>query len=358
MKRFPFLLILGAILLSACTSSQARSSDSSEAIVITDALGRQVSLPAPPQRIAITGKALFMIADAAYIFPEAPVRIVGLGDAGQGTSNFIALIDPDYESKAILAEAGAEQIAALKPDLVILKSYLAETVGKPIEEIGIPVVYVDFETPEQYARDLAIFGGVFQNPGRAAEVATFYQDKTAQIQQAIGENAATPRVLMLYYNDKDGGVAFNVPPAAWIQTRMVEIAGGDPIWTEANLGGSWTQVTLEQIAAWDADQIFIIAYRQNSADIVATLKADPTWQALRATQNGQLHAFPGDLYSWDQPDTRWLLGLTWLAGKLHPESFPDLDMTAETQAFYQTLYGLDTDFFDIHIRPTFMGDLP
>ena len=56
MKRFPFLLILGAILLSACTSSQARSSDSSEAIVITDALGRQVSLPAPPQRIAITGQ--------------------------------------------------------------------------------------------------------------------------------------------------------------------------------------------------------------------------------------------------------------------------------------------------------------
>ena len=73
---------------------------------------------------------------------------------------------------------------------------------------------------------------------------------------------------MLYYNDKDGSVAFNVPPAAWMQTRMVELAGGDPIWTKANLGGSWTQVTLEQIAAWDADQIFMIAYHQNSEDVV------------------------------------------------------------------------------------------
>jgi iron complex transport system substrate-binding protein len=357
MKRLLYLIIFGVIFLGACAASQSDEA-SQEAIVITDALDRQVILPAAPQRIVFTGKALFMLVDAAYIFPEASERIVGMGDAGQGTSNFIALIDPDYEAKAILAEAGAEQIAALKPDLVILKSYLAETVGKPIEEIGIPVVYVDFETPEQYDRDLAIFGQVFQNPVRAAEAAAYYQDKMAQIQQAIEEDTTAPRVLMLYYNNNDGNVAFNVPPATWIQTRMVELAGGNPIWTEANLGGSWVQVALEQIAAWDADQIFIIAYRQNSADIVADLEADPTWQALRATQNGQLHAFPGDLYSWDQPDPRWLLGLTWLAGKLHPESFHDLDMMAEAQSFYQTLYGLDAGFFETHIRPKFMGDLP
>jgi iron complex transport system substrate-binding protein len=357
MNRFTYLLVLGSILLSACTTSQADPA-APDALVITDALDRQVTLPAAPQRIVVTGKALFMIADAAYIFPEAPERVVGMGNAGQGTSNFIALIDPDYGSKAILEDAGAEQIAALKPDLVILKSYLAETVGKPIEEIGIPVVYVDFETPEQYGRDLAIFGQVFQNPARAAEAAAYYQDRITQIQQAVGENAVSPHVLLLYYNDKDGNVAFNVPPAAWIQTRMVEIAGGTPIWTDANLGGGWTQVSLEQIAAWDADQIFIIAYRQDSAEVVAALIADPNWQALRAVQDGQLHAFPGDLYSWDQADTRWLLGLTWLGGQLHPESFPDLDITAEAQTFYQNLYGLDSAFFEMHIRPTFTGDLP
>jgi len=357
MKRFVYLLILGAIFLGACAAAQA-DSPSQNSVVITDALDRQVTLPAVPQRIVFTGKALFMLVDAAYIFPEASERIIGMGDAGQGTSNFIALIDPDYDAKAILEEAGAEQLAALKPDLVILKSYLAETVGKPIEEIGIPVVYVDFETPEQYDRDLAIFGQIFQDPVRAAEAAAYYQNKMVQVQQAIGENSTVPRVLMLYYSDKDGNVAFNVPPAAWMQTRMVELAGGDPIWTEVNLGGSWAQVTLEQIAAWDADQIFIIAYRQNSADVIADLESDPTWQALRATQNGQLHAFPGDLYSWDQPDPRWILGLTWLAGKLHPESFPTLDMMAEAQSFYQTLYGVDADFFESHIRPTFMGDLP
>jgi iron complex transport system substrate-binding protein len=281
-----------------------------------------------------------------------------LGNAGQGTSNFIALIDPDYEKKAILGnDAGAEQIAALHPDVVILKSFLAEKVGQPIEAIGIPVVYVDFETPEQYPRDLAILGQIFDDPVRAETAAAYYRKMTTRIEQAV-TGQTRPRTLMLVYSAKDGTAAFKVPPSNWMQTRMMTMAGGDPVWTEAALGGGWTTVSLEQIAAWNPDQIFVIAYREDSAQVVAKLKSDPNWQPLRAVQNGNLHAFPGDLYSWDQPDPRWILGLTWLAGRLHPEQFPGLDITAETQNFYQTLYGLDAEFFNIHIRPTFHGDLP
>jgi iron complex transport system substrate-binding protein len=335
------------------------STSQSDLIVITDALGREVTLASPPQRIVITGRALFMIADAAYLFPGAAEKIVGMGDAGQGSFNFISLIDPNYAAKATLSrDAGAEQVAALKPDLVILKSFLAETVGAPVEAVGIPVVYVDLETPEQYARDLAILGKVFQDESRAQEVAAFYQSRVAQIEQTVNAAANKPRVLMLYYNDRDGNVAFNVPPRNWIQTQMVEIAGGEPVWADANPGSGWTQVTLEQIAAWDADQIFIIAYLNNPSVVVDGLKTDPNWQPLRAVKEGQLYAFPADLYSWDQPDTRWILGLTWLAGRIHPDQFSDLDITAEAQAFYESLYGLDAAFFVQSIQPTFQGDLP
>jgi iron complex transport system substrate-binding protein len=177
------------------------------------------------------------------------------------------------------------------------------------------------------------------------------------IKQVIGSGGTKPRTLLLYYNDKDGKVAFNVPPLGWMQTQMVQVAGGDPVWGDANLGSSWTQVTLEQIAAWDADRIFIIAYNKNPSDVVTGLKADPNWQALRAVQEDQLYAFATDLYSWDQPDPRWILGLTWLAGKLHPELFPGLNITSEAQTFYQSLYGLDATFFEQNILPTFKGDL-
>lgn len=373
MKSLSFLLLAFFVLLAGCApqaevnpapatpmpvTQQPPTATPDTSITIVDALNREVTLPTAPQRIVLTGKALFMIADAAYIFPGATEKIVGLGNAGQGSGNFIQLIDPNYAEKQNLdRDAGAEQVAALQPDLVILKSYLAESVGAPIEALGIPVVYIDFETPEQYQRDLAILGKVFDDEARAAEIAAFYQFKTDEIAKTV-KDAPKPRVLMLSYNDKDGKVAFNVPPMNWLQTKMVEIAGGEPVWADANPGGSWSQVTLEQIAAWDADQIFVVSYFKNPTEVVRELKADPNWQSIRSVKEDQIYAFPGDLYSWDQPDPRWILGLTWLAGKIHPELFPTLDMTAEALNFYQTLYGLDEAFVQEKIIPTFKGVLP
>ncbi|MFN8598026.1 MAG: hypothetical protein U0559_17805 [Anaerolineae bacterium] len=41
-------------------------------------------------------------------------------------------------------------------------------------------------------------------------------------------------------------------------------------------------MNLEQIAAWNPDQIYIIAYNGNAQDVVAKLKADSKWAALKA----------------------------------------------------------------------------
>lgn len=334
------------------------TSQPSGEIQVTDALGREVTLEMPPQRIVVTGKALIMVLDALYIFPEASNRIAAIGSAAQGSTNFIVLIDPNFKQKAILQQdAGAEQIAAVHPDLVILKSILAETTGKALEEIGIPVVYVDFETPEQYTRDLQVLGQVYQDEARAKQVVGYYQSVVEQIQSALAGESSKPRTLLLYYNEQGGGVSFNVPPASWMQTKIVELAGGEPVWADANLGNGWTKVSLEQIAAWDADDILIVSYTKSASEVVRSLKTDPQWQALRAVQQGRLYSFPGDLYSWDQPDVRWALGLTWLAGRLHPDRFPNLDVIHQAQDFYQTLYNLDPSFFDQNIRPLLKGDV-
>lgn len=330
-------------------------------ITVTDAMQRQVTLQQPPQRVVLVGKALFMVADVIYAFPEASQRIAAIGSTAQGRLDWIPVADPSYGDKTILqSDAGPEQIAAIQPDAVILKSSNAEKLGKPLETLGIPVVYVDFETPEQYQRDLATLGQLFGNTARAQELAAFFRAQADKVLQATAglTDAQRPRVLLMYYTEKDGAVAFSVPPLAWMQTLLVQMAGGQPIWQDAQLGNGWTKVNLEQIAAWDADQIYIIAYLNPVKDVVARLKADPQWQMLRAVKDGQLYAFPGDYYSWDQPDTRWILGLTWLASKVQPDFFPGLDMDKEARTFYRQVYNLDDADYNQHVKPNLSGDLP
>lgn len=336
------------------------ASSSGGSFTVSDALGREITFEQAPQRIVLAGKALFMVADAIYLFPEAGQNIVALGSTGQGSGNFIPMIDPTFADKISLAsDAGAEQIAAAQPDCVIMKSSNAEKLGKPLEELKIPVVYLDFETPDQYERDLATLGQLFQNPDRAAEVATFYQGKVDSISQTVSSltDDQKPRTLILYYNEKDGAIAFNVPPLSWMQTLIVQSAGGAPVWADANPVDSWTKVSLEQVAAWNPDIIFIVAYFNPVDDVVASLKADPQWQALDAVKNDKIFGFATDVYSWDQPDTRWILGLTWMAGKLHPDLFPDLDMVKEAQTFYQELYGIDEATFQKDLQPLMSGDI-
>jgi molybdenum ABC transporter molybdate-binding protein len=343
--------------IPAATSASASSTGG---FTVTDALGRNVTFTKAPQKIVLAGKALFMVADAIYMFPEAGARVVALGSTAQGSGNFIPMIDATFKSKITLdSNAGAEQIAAAQPDLVIMKSSNAQTLGKALEAVNIPVVYLDFETPDQYQRDLKTLGQVFQNPDQATKLAAYFQnavDTVTKVTSTVVDDKK-PNALLLYYNVKDNVVSFSIPAMSMIQTTLVQDAGGKPVWKDANPGSGWAQVNLEQVAAWNPDVIFIVSYFSPVNDVIAKLKADAKWQALSAVKNNKLYGFASDVYSWDEPDPRWILGLTWLAGKMNPDLFPGQDIQKVAQSFYKDLYGMDDASFQKNIQPIITGDV-
>ena len=327
----------------------------STGITVTDALGREVTLPGTPQRIVLVGKALFMVADAIYAFPEAGKNIVALGSTAQGPSNFIPIIDPAFKDKiALEIDAGPEQIAAANPDCVILKSSNKSTIGDPLEELNIPVIYMDFETPEQYDRDMKTMGQIFQNPKRAEEILTYFKGTMDTVTKTLStvKEEDKPRTLVLYYSDKDGAVSFNVPPMGWMQTILIKNGGGIPVWEDANPSKGWTKVNFEQVAAWDPDVIFVVAYFNPLDEVVGILITDTQWKELKAVKNKRVFGFATDIYSWDQPDTRWALGLQWVASILHPDLFKDWDITAASKDFYQKIYAMDDATFEKDIVPS------
>jgi iron complex transport system substrate-binding protein len=323
-------------------------------ILLTDAKGRDVAFAAPPERIVIAGRGLFMITDALYLFPEAPRRIAAMGRDTQSERDFLPLVDPDFAAKVFLeSEAAAEQIAPLRPDVVLLKRGIADRLGASLERLDIPVVYLDLETPEQYQRDIRLLGRLLGDPDRAETVCRFYEERLRAVERCMTglPEIEKPRVLLLQHMTTGGETGYAVPPASWIQTTMVSRAGGRPVWTEGSAGLGWTVVGMEQIAAWDPDQVFVVSYRGDAEEIVEKMKTNGAWRALRAVKTGELHGFPADARSWDQPDTRWPLGLLWLATKIHPERTGSIDMAAEVLRFYSELYGLDPDVIRARVLP-------
>jgi iron complex transport system substrate-binding protein len=312
-------------------------------------------------RVITCGKAHYLVLDALYMFPEASEAVVAFGNSSQVGGTFIQILDPDAQQRAVLApDPGVEEILAHSPDTVVLKNYLKNGLGRQLEALNVPVLYVDLESPEQFHRDIAAIGQLFGNPRRAEALNRYYTENLDGVQRLSREitEAEKPDTLLLYCSVRSSTASFNVPPGQWLQTRLVQWAGGKPVWLEAAAGSGWQQISFEQIAAWNPEVVLLVSYHTPVEEVKTTLLSDPKWLELEAVKRGNLLAFPADFLSWDQPDPRWVLGLNWLARKLQPGSFPSAEMEEKVIEFYSFVYGFSAERVEELILPMIRGDYP
>ena len=331
-------------------------------IRLTDAAGQAVVLKGVPQRLAVVGRGPYMGLHLLYMFPTAWERLVGLEKTGATADDFLPYVDPNWGQKAVLnANPNAEGIAALKPDLVIMKGTVPDALSTALAQVNIPTLFIDLETPDAFYKDVANLGKALGEEARAQEIIAYYRDSIAFIQQRIGglSDAEKPRVLLLEYTDRGGSLAVKVPAKGWMQTIQVQTAGGNPVWFDTPLDSDgWTVTNLEQIALWNPDKIFlVVTYTLNPYEVVDTLKTDPMWSQLKAVKNNELYGFPQDWYGWDSPEPRWILGIKWLATRLYPDKFADVDMNAELYKFFGDFFSMEKAAIDKFILPKVRMDV-
>jgi iron complex transport system substrate-binding protein len=359
------VLMAFSILFSACMPAKLPFSNNLTSLVVTtpeifsDASGSSVQLAQYPKRIVIEGKQSQMLVDFFYLFPDQASKIVGMQKTTQTPDNFLLVIDSAAAGKLNLEQnASAEQVAPLNPDLVILKTSMKQQLGEGFAAIHVPIVYMDYENPDQFTREITNLGIILNQEPRATEINSLFSTWEKQVTSKVTDlpDDKKPRVLILQYSDKNGAVAFSVPSSSFLQTATVEMAGGVAIWKDAMAGSGWNTVGIEQIAAWDPDMIFVINYSGNSKDSVKKLSTDSTWKQLRAVKNNHVYGFAGDFISWDQPDPRWVLGLNWLANKIHPDLVA-FDTSSTITKFYLDFYKLDSSIVNSKVIPLLKGDL-
>ena len=108
--------------------------------------------------------------------------------------------------------------------------------------------------------------------------------------------------------------------------------------SDALVAGDGVTVGMEQILAWNPDVVILgsttLTDPKDPQAAARTLLANPAWAGVNAIKNNKVLVNPVGAYYWDRYSAEGALQLLWSAKTLHPELFPQLDVAAETKAFY------------------------
>jgi iron complex transport system substrate-binding protein len=62
---------------------------------------------------------------------------------------------------------------------------------------------------------------------------------------------------------------------------------------------------------------------------------------VKAVRDGRVYANPRGMFWWCRETSEEALQFLWVAKLLYPDAFADIDMAAETRAFYKDFYRID-----------------
>lgn len=351
-KAIALLLALAMVFaLAACGKQQDAndktddSADTTEPTtrVITDALGRQVEIPAEVKKIVPLGNTPRMI---SYL--GLADIVVGIEECEIATSPIQAYAYPHVEKWSTLPNCGTnamgetayypEQIMLANPD-VILTTDNADVADNLQTQTGLPVVCVDQGSlfAESYEQSLRILADVCGVSDRAETLISYINSCLEDLaaRSADIDISEKPTVLAAGATFKGGhsidGVYTNYAVFEILEANDVaeEIAG--------QKGSSGVMVEKEQILAWDPEIIF---FDSGSMGLVrADYAENPGYfEQLQSVRNGELYQWPNSTWHWSNVEIP-LVSAYYVGCMLYPERFADVDFEAKASEIFDMFLG-------------------
>lgn len=232
-------------------------------IAITDAAGREVRLSAPAKRI-VTNESLLLLS-LGLIDPDPVSKIAGWAaarriDKGIYASfrqRFPAMDDIPEVGAVVPANASAEPILALQPDLFVVSIWQPgwENVAGQLAAAGVPVLFLDgpendrHNPAEAVAFSLMLLGKAIGQEEKAAEYGAFVAAKYRSIEQRLAGTARRPNVLI----DVHAGTLCCYTPGSGNRiTQYLQAAGGRNIGADVASGYDG-QLNAEYVLGVDPD---------------------------------------------------------------------------------------------------------
>lgn len=319
---------------------------------VTDQLGRQVTIPDHVNRVVVLQHQTLNL----LVQLDAQERVVGILSSWkkQLGEHYIRLA-PGLVSLPMpgdLTQVNIESLLKLAPQVVFVANYAPPEMISQIEQAGIPVVAISLRqdsageankiNPAMTDEDTAyneglktgirLIGEVVERQKQAQALIDYTFNARQQVSTRL-QTVAPEKRIRVYMANPD----LTTYGSGKYTGLMMSHAGAINV-AAASIKG-FKQVSIENVLEWNPQVIFV---QDRYPDEVNKIQNDPAWQAIDAVKNHRVYLMPEYAKAWGYPMPEALaIGELWMAKKLYPERFADVDMQKAADAYYQRFYRMD-----------------
>lgn len=336
-------ILTGLVVFSLAFACQAERE-------FTDQLGRKVIIDDTVERVAVLQHQTLNL----LVQLDATDKIVGV------MGNWREQLGKNYERLAPkltelpnigdLKTVNLESLVQLKPQVVFVTNYAPQEMIDQITNVGIPVVAISLQkdnnsseknnlNPELEDEEQAYNEGLKEGIALIGDIVNKSDNANSLIKETFDSRALVAQRLKDIPDDKRIRAYMANPELTTYGSGkytglMMKHAGAMNV-AAATIKG-YKQVSLEQVISWDPEVIFI---QDRYPSVVDEINNDPRWQVIDAVKNKRVYLMPEYAKAWGYPMPEAMaIGELWMAKKLYPQKFADIDVDVAVNNWYQKFY--------------------
>ena len=284
------------------------------------------------------------------VFLGSAEKLVGIPPASMGAAKagLLGELFPEILKAQTGYTAGLdlniEELMKLRPDVVF---YLAgnKEMGKMIKNAGLPAVAIsptkwNYDVLRTYDEWIKTLSQIFPESAKSKEVSRYSKKVYADIQKKVGKIKPADRKKALFlfqYDDK----RMVTSGRSFFGQYWCDAVGARNAAEEVPADNSNAVITMEQVYKWNPDVIFITNFTPAlPEDLYGNKIGGHDWSAVKAVKERAVYKMPLGTYRSYTPGVDTPVTLMWMAQKVYPELFKEVDMRKEVRNYYKKLYGI------------------
>jgi iron complex transport system substrate-binding protein len=203
-----------------------------------------------------------------------------------------------------------EQIAALKPDLILATAINRRETVAALDRLGLPVYLTDPHSVGQMVATVEHIGSALDSYETTVPLVKNLRERLSDLDRRLAGRPQR-RVLFVVWTDP----LISVGRATFIADALHHAGARSVVDTAAE----WPRVNLEEIIRLQPEYlVFASAHGEDAQHDIEALRTRPGWRELDALRRGNIVVISDAI---NRPAPRMVDAIEQLARALHPESF-------------------------------------